>query len=446
MPVYFKLTALHRQLPGLSNTRVVEVTPRNNAWRSESVLYLFTDIFLRNSFEQMDLPSVEFMQLVRVLVKQVHAFGNAADMDVTSLAELRKLAQPMICANMYNFLKSLISRWQLDGSFQSVLELFLSYIQPWRYTFDRDYSGTGRTGEIVLTPRFEYFIQENLRDYTQIFVLLMPRLEQLDMSSFRDVMILYRLIKVFGQPRLVDLLRRFEEDFVSSLSPKKVFNSSPRSAGEVTGYVRLFNSPSMQRMMEQLMARIKVAQFLANHERNRIDEEERKSSCGFWNNFKFLFAISDTASESRMMRDKRRIPEILGFILETTGAMFQIDPSDINVDEQISQSMQEISQSSQNNSMSVLHNSSSMLSFNGTIPSPAQIRSRVPVYRGDPALLPIRNNEVSFLVRFLYQLSLKLNQMVSEIKCVEITESSLHILPLHSSKATSRSFGIEKIW
>lgn len=185
---------MNRHLPGLSNPRVVEATPRNNAWRSESVLYLFIDIWLRNNFEHpTELPSGDFLLLVRVLVKQVHAFGNSADIDNTSMAELRKLAQPMLGAHMFNFLKSLISRWPLDGSFQAVLELFLSYIQPWRYTHDRDYSLSGRkVTEIPIASRFEPFIQENLRDFTQIFIQLMPRCEQLDLSSFRDVMILYR--------------------------------------------------------------------------------------------------------------------------------------------------------------------------------------------------------------------------------------------------------------
>lgn len=377
------------------------------------------------------MPSVEFMLLVRVLVKQVHAFGNAADIDNSSMAELRKLAQPMLCANMFNFLKALISRWPLDGSFQSVLELFLSYIQPWRYTHDRDYSNPGKLSEIVITPRFETFIQENLRDYTQIFVLLMPRCDQLDLSSYRDVLMLYRLIKVFGQPRLAQILRRYEEDFVCTLSPRKVFKSSPvhqpTSPVDVLGYVTLFNSQAMDGMMERLMRRVKIAQYLAGNEKKRAEEEEKRNSSGFLNNLKFLFAMGDMTNDTKTLRDKRRVPEILSFILETAGAMFNIDPKDISVDDLIAQSVQEES-SKQNASMSMLHNNSSnMLSFNGTIPSPAQIRSRVPVYRGDPALLPIQNNEVTFLVRFLYQLCLKINVMVSEEEQDEEEEECLKL-------------------
>lgn len=370
-------------MPGLSNPRVVESTPRNNAWRSESVLYLFIDTWLRNSFDQaMDLPSMEFLLLVRVLVKQVHAFSNAADIDNTSMAELRKLAQPMLCANMFNFLKTLICRWQLDGSFQSVLELFLSYVQPWRYTCDRDYSQPGRLSEICITPRYETFIQDNLRDYTQIFIMLMPRCEQLDLSSFRDVMILYRLIKVFGQTRLIDILRHCEGEFVSSLSPRKLFKSSPVHKGsgvDVPGYVTLFNSSAMDNMMEQLMRRVKIAQYLATNERDRSEAEEKRNNSGFLNSLKFLFSVSDTAVDSKTLRDKKRIPEILGFILETCGTMFQIDPNNISVEDLIQQSVREESNLSHNASMSALYNSSNTISFNGTIPSPAQVMKNIRV-------------------------------------------------------------------
>lgn len=76
---------------------------------------------------------------MRILVKQLHAFGNSADLDNTSMSILRKLAQPMMNARIYPFLKSIIARWPLDSSLSVVLELWLSYIQPWRYTYDRHF-------------------------------------------------------------------------------------------------------------------------------------------------------------------------------------------------------------------------------------------------------------------------------------------------------------------
>lgn len=73
------------------------------------------------------------MRIVRVLIKQLHAFSDSAKCDDTHLSELKKLAFPMIQGKFYVFIRNLIHRWPLDGSFRLVLELWLTYIQPWRY-------------------------------------------------------------------------------------------------------------------------------------------------------------------------------------------------------------------------------------------------------------------------------------------------------------------------
>lgn len=83
-----------------------------------------------------DLPSSEFIRVVRILVKQTHSFANSASIDQTAMASLRKMAQPMMKPRIYPFIKSVMGRWPLDSSMSVVLELWLSYIQPWRYRFE----------------------------------------------------------------------------------------------------------------------------------------------------------------------------------------------------------------------------------------------------------------------------------------------------------------------
>lgn len=118
-PKYLSLSAIsHHTLTNQANNTRVPDSPREHAWRTESVLYLFTDSWLRFDCDDAgDLPSNEFIRVVRILVKQIHAFGNSADLDGTSMSILRKLAQPMLHARMYPFLKKIISRWPLDSSF-----------------------------------------------------------------------------------------------------------------------------------------------------------------------------------------------------------------------------------------------------------------------------------------------------------------------------------------
>lgn len=50
--------------------------------------------------------------------------------------------------------------------------------------------------ERPISSIFDSFIAENLVIYTQIFVHLLPRFERLDFTSFPNVIMLHRLVKV----------------------------------------------------------------------------------------------------------------------------------------------------------------------------------------------------------------------------------------------------------
>lgn len=135
--------------------------------------------------------------MVRILIKQTHSFANSAYIDETPMVNLRKLAQPMMRAPFYPFLKSTIGRWPLDSSFSVVLELWLSYIQPWRYGFDWQLQKSNENNiEFSTDNRYQTFILDNLIIYTQIFVHILSRFERLDFTSFPNVIMLHRLVKV----------------------------------------------------------------------------------------------------------------------------------------------------------------------------------------------------------------------------------------------------------
>lgn len=50
--------------------------------------------------------------------------------------------------------------------------------------------------ESPINSKFDSFIAENLVIYTQIFVHILPRFERLDFTSFPNVIMLHRLVKV----------------------------------------------------------------------------------------------------------------------------------------------------------------------------------------------------------------------------------------------------------
>lgn len=80
-----------------------------------------------------ELPSGEYIRIIRFGIKQLHAFVDSGKKDISPTGELKKMVLPMIQGKMYIFLRHLIHRWPLDGSFRLLLELWLSFIQPWRY-------------------------------------------------------------------------------------------------------------------------------------------------------------------------------------------------------------------------------------------------------------------------------------------------------------------------
>ncbi|XP_018579891.1 sphingomyelin phosphodiesterase 4 [Anoplophora glabripennis] len=231
--------------------------PRNDIWRSESVLTVFTDMWLYNDqvnestsnlnstfnismttrlLYHNELPTGEYMRIVRVLIKQLHSFSGSAKADDTHLAELKKIALPMIQGKFYIFLRNLIHRWPLDGSFRLVLELWLTYIQPWRYPPNNLIKHLNKketnpdVEDVALAPQVsverEYlpFIAENLLCYVVIFQQLLPRFGRVDLVSPKISLMLYRLSKVFDQPNLPNFLREVEQCVENNHSPTHKYN------------------------------------------------------------------------------------------------------------------------------------------------------------------------------------------------------------------------------
>uniref|UniRef100_A0A1B0BDP3 Sphingomyelin phosphodiesterase 4 n=1 Tax=Glossina palpalis gambiensis TaxID=67801 RepID=A0A1B0BDP3_9MUSC len=363
-----------------------------------------------------DLPSSEFIRVVRILIKQTHSFANSAYIDETPMVTLRKLAQPMMRVPFYPFLKSTMGRWPLDSSFSVVLELWLSYIQPWRYGFDWQLQKSNENNiEFSSDNRYQTFILDNLIIYTQIFVHILPRFERLDFTSLPNVIMLHRLVKVFNQTGLPVKLLQAEQSFGGNYlkydSPRKQ-NTAANSTGSYEwdnlhyddGYTPMFGD-AMQNTITKFLKTICIArdqvikEIIAKTEEN----EERYKSFGI---FKRIFnkIFEEMSCDVQKMKECNKIPDILESAMNTLGGMFNVDVPDI--------SGEEIDTSSPNCTQAnfSLYDDSNYLDVSHI--SPFQMMNNLANIKAsvDPALLPIQTYECAFLVRLLHRLSCKMNE------------------------------------
>uniref|UniRef100_A0A914WXR0 Sphingomyelin phosphodiesterase 4 n=1 Tax=Plectus sambesii TaxID=2011161 RepID=A0A914WXR0_9BILA len=169
--------------------------------------------------------SLVLVTALRFLLKQVHVFlwtptpvGNHA------LAEMKQLLLGrLVQAPLFVFLVHLFDNWPLDASFRHILETWLTYIQPWRYApgYAEERDPDWR--------RWQSFVEEHLRFYTILLRKVATRFLRLDLTSYKNVLMVNRVVKVFSnQPGLVDL--------IDSLSTRD------EPAG--TAYGRLVQSPA----------------------------------------------------------------------------------------------------------------------------------------------------------------------------------------------------------
>ncbi|ESO95394.1 hypothetical protein LOTGIDRAFT_232075 [Lottia gigantea] len=180
------------------------------------------------------LPSSNHVSVVRVLVRYLHYFINTASPGIVTstyqptqlsmLDEFKKSVVPQIIQKkLYTFLKHAFDHWPLDSSFKMLIEIWLCYIQPWRYSDpkyfyqkemaahvgDRDY-------DKKLEDKWYQFIEDNLLFYTVLFQDFLPRVYRLDLTCLNNSYMIYRVTKVFNKTNLCHLIERAERKTCSS--------------------------------------------------------------------------------------------------------------------------------------------------------------------------------------------------------------------------------------
>ncbi|XP_016892298.1 sphingomyelin phosphodiesterase 4 isoform X2 [Cynoglossus semilaevis] len=189
-----------------------------------------------HNYQEPFTPTEEHVLVVRLLVKHLHAFSNSQlntsgttsspsshshTQHTSPLEEFKRVVvQRFVQQKLYLFLQHCFGHWPLDASFRAVLETWLSYIQPWRYTGE-NISPLSSQQNRGVPDKWEGFVQENLLMFTKMFQAFLNRVLRTDLVNAKNALMVFRACKVFAQPNLSEMILRGEQMF---LQPEHVLH------------------------------------------------------------------------------------------------------------------------------------------------------------------------------------------------------------------------------
>ncbi|XP_075424572.1 sphingomyelin phosphodiesterase 4 isoform X3 [Ascaphus truei] len=222
----------------VSHQHLVNADPAaQEIWRSETLLQVFVEMWLHHysleMYHKMQSPHAkesfqpteEHVLVVRLLVKHLHTFTNslrpeqcppsAHSHTASPLDELKRVVIPrFVQQKLYIFLQHCFGHWPLDASFRVVLEMWLSYVQPWRYAPERPTPPINELQNRSVAERWAPFVQENLLMYTKLFLRFLSRALRTDLVSPKNALMVFRVAKVFSQPNLPEMIQKGEQLFL----------------------------------------------------------------------------------------------------------------------------------------------------------------------------------------------------------------------------------------
>ncbi|VVC87375.1 unnamed protein product [Leptidea sinapis] len=439
-------------LPDLSGISNQHSSPqsqsRNEVWRSETVLQIFIDVWM--SVEQLNTRNFEMYQknystsvsspervrLVRVVVKHIYSYSVKYNSDpAVRSSALRKYAKQIMCTRAYHFVKHLVTTWPLDASFRLVMELWLSLIQPWRYTNTvisqerhRHLQNNLDEGTGSLDPSYIQFIAENYPSYTCILQLILPRFTRFDLTTYKNAVMLFRLGKVFSQPHLVPILMNLEKAIADNVSGRYSPNNSSygqsfeqsfsyngicmlkwvsiakQAISELNMMTTFEYDPIWTENKSQLYVGFVQKILSAKLHSEKLLEEYRKKlhqgNQGLWCSVKQWFMIDYHDEERVMLEEAEKVPGYLNSCVNYFSTILLVDagtlpPVETNITDN---SIEHSSFANSNN-------------FSFSITQKLRSKPTGLRYMGDPDLMPITSYESTIIVRALHQLASKLNEM-----------------------------------
>lgn len=448
----------------ISHQTSVNADPASHEiWRSETLLQVFVEMWLHHysleMYQKMQsphakesfTPTEEHVLVVRLLLKHLHAFANSLKPEQASpsahshatspLEEFKRAAVPrFVQQKLYLFLQHCFGHWPLDASFRAVLEMWLSYLQPWRYAPDKQALGSDSQPRCV-SEKWAPFVQENLLMYTKLFVGFLNRALRTDLVSPKHALMVFRVAKVFAQPNLAEMIQKGEQLFLepelvishrqhrlftaptftgSFLSPWppavtdasfKVKNHVYSLEGQDCKYTPMFG-PEARTLVLRLAQLITQAKHTAKSISDQCAESPAGHSFLSWLGFSSMDTNGSYPANDldEMGQDSvRKTDEYLEKALEYLRQIFRLSEA------QLRQFTLALGTTQDENGKKQLPDC--IVGEDGLILTPLGryqiingLRRFEIEYQGDPELQPIRSYEIASLVRTLFRLSSAINR------------------------------------
>uniref|UniRef100_A0A8D3E1D8 Sphingomyelin phosphodiesterase 4 n=1 Tax=Scophthalmus maximus TaxID=52904 RepID=A0A8D3E1D8_SCOMX len=435
-------------------------------WRSETLLQMFVEIWLHHysleMYQKLQSPQVKLALLqyrlsMSSMPCQPHAppgsgtlhtyqvllpFHSPPPLWVFSHAcvpiSCRVVVQRFVQQKLYLFLQHCFGHWPLDASFRAVLETWLSFIQPWRYTGEKMNPQPDQNRTVP--DKWESFVQENLLMYTKLFQVFLNRAVRTDLVNAKNALMVFRVAKVFAQPNLADMIQKGEQLFLEPehvlhhrqprgyLTPSQggSFLSSRQKVvtdmvfrvkshvysleGQDCQYKQMFGSDLRGAVMK-LIQMIAQARQTAKRISDHASEVAASSSFMSW----FGLGSSDLnntfsgAEPEESGECLKKTHEFLDRALENLCLIFKLNQG------QLSQLISNLGSSQDDGNCRQLPDC--VQGENGLILTDLGRRQIINglrrfdlQYQGDPELQPIRSYENALLVRLFYRISSLVNE------------------------------------
>lgn len=422
-------------------------------WRSETFLQILIEFWLNQNTadsisrnvlsrgQEYFMPTLDHVRVVRILVKHVHSFVYAKGPDMDQLSVLhpyddlrRAIIPQFLQKKLYHFLQHCFSHWPLDPNFRYVLETWLSYIQPWRYSKVLNATSIEKDDDSreTASPVWKTFVFENLLFYCALLFEFVSRACRFNLCSAKDAQLLFRVLKVFAQPHLVEMVEEGEKAYLmpsgshrntplTSLgTPSSIIKSHIMDLeGPSYSFRSLFHLPGATKMGELHSRVLAALDEVTNKNQSQQSPEDNE---GFF--AVFMRALKSDMSHGGEFDRNAEEGTLVSYLKKSCEFISKIIRSADSIDGSILNSTiqwETTSPGAVKRNVSLASNQSSLPDHvetdDGPVPTPLGryqmingLRKFEVKYSGDPELQPICSYENPALVRLLYKISTHLNE------------------------------------